>query len=493
MRKNALSKNLTGFSAVLLLTSQLFFCGCRQKGNLVTQKGKCNLEILSTEPKSPSILQAGEKAYVAFRYNMGEYEAVQIWVRPRTNGADSNGCSAHESAVYHKYDGAEDEIKGWFSFDEPAVVDEIIIRMKDKAGGEYVCVLKKDISFEWKGDLNVKASLRNDKWDEELLSITNKTKDELKNDKRYENQGALIYRIHSDDGKLSHAETPFYYGACRGGSCGSGGGYRPMGVSAGQANVMFERNGQMGELKVRSPGYHEFRRAVTFEKGKIIVWDDIVLERVKPENSCTIKGTVHLEDDADANNIEILCEGVSARTDANGNFTFTGLRSGNIRITAAKTGYWGLYAEQEVAKGQTAVRDIKGYRIRKAKVRWAYQPDGSKSFNNDKVVTGTATILDDVLDRVSFAQGFKQVHGKSDFYVYQQENRLVLINTDARGDGGVGPAIFQTGIAFEDVNEVPDFEGRTQWSHNLQTGDVYILRCYDGEHYAKMEITEIID
>ncbi len=486
MGKNMSSKNITGFSIVLLLALQLFYCGCAQQGVLVTQKGGCNLRILSTEPQSPAVLQAGQKVYVTFRYDMGRYESVRVWARPRTNGTNTRGYHAHKSPTYNKYDGATDEIQGYFFFNDPAVVDEIIVRMKDKASDKYVCVAKKDVHFEWKGSTNIKASLRDDTWDEELLALANETKDEMKNSKEHKNEGALIYRVHSNDGLLDRARTEFHW-------TGKGrGGYRPDSISEGQTEVMFERDGQPAQLRVIHPDYHEFSRPVVFEKGKVIVWDDIVLERVSPENSCTVKGTVHLEDDADPKDIRVSSDETSTTTDENGDFTLTGLRSGRVSIGAQKSGYYGLYTNVDAARGQTASCRLNGYRLRKAKVRWAYQPDGSKVFDNNNVVTGTAILQDNELDRVSFAAGFAQVRGESDFLVYQTKDSLVMRNFDTTCSND-GPAILETHIAFEDLNEAPDSFIRKCGSHTLQAGKVYVFRCYDGQHYAKMEVLEIID
>lgn len=468
---------------ILALALQIPFHCHGQPSVVVTRKGNTDLEILSTEPESPATLQAGEKVYVTFDYDMGEYEAVQIWVRPRTNGAETKGRKVHKSPVYRKYDGAKDQIQGYFFFDDPVVVDEIIVRMKDKASGEYVCVAKKDASFKWEGSTNVKASLRDDNWDEELLEFTNKTKEELKDSTKHDNEGALVYRIHLEDELSGQIETKLYWN-------GRGhGGYRPDRASAEQIKVMFGRDGQMAELVVTHPDYHEFIRPVIFKKGKVVVWDDIVLERVSPENSCTITGTVYLEDDVDAADTEVSCDNVSTTTDANGNFTLTGLRSGQISIRARKAGYHGLYATAEVARGQTASCKMNGYRTRKAKVRWAYQPDNSKGLGEDNIVTGTAFLQDNELDRVSFAEGFKQTQGRCDFRVHQRKDDIIM-NTSCGRDG---PAITETYKKFEDVNEVPDFDQRCCRSYTLGAGNVYVFRCRDSKHYAKMEVLEIID
>lgn len=470
---------------ILALALQIPFHCHGQPSVVVTRKGNTDLEILSTEPESPATLQAGEKVYVTFNYDMGEYEAVQIWIRPRTNGTETKDYKAHKSPVYRKYDGTKDQIQGYFFFDDPAVVDEIIVRMKDKTSGEYVCVAKKDASFEWEGSTNVKASLREQGWDETLLALVDKTKDDLENSPRHKDrdEGALIYRIHLDGQLSGQIETKLYWD-------GRGrGGYNPDRAAAEQARVMFGRDGQMAEFVVTHPDYHEYVRPIIFNKGKIVVWDDITLERVTPETACTVTGTVYLEDDANAADTEVFCDNTSTTTDANGNFTLTGLRSGQINLRARKDGYHGLYTNVEIARCQTASCKMNGYRTRKAKVRWAYQPDNSKGLGEDNIVTGTAVLQDNELDRVSFAEGFKQTRGRADFHVHQRKDELTMGTSCGRD----GPAIAETYKKFEDVNEVPDFDERCCRSYTLGVGNVYVFRCRDSKHYAKMEVLEIID
>ncbi|MFA5424400.1 MAG: carboxypeptidase-like regulatory domain-containing protein [Phycisphaerae bacterium] len=484
------SSNTNVIGYIIMLFFLLFYCGCTQsdnivernpeQGRLVTQTGGCDLSVISTEPPSPAILNAGEKVYVTFEYDMGDYNSVQIWARPRTNGSETTGYLAHPSPVYHKYDGAEDEIYGYFFFDNPAVVDEIVIRMKDKAGDDYVCVAKKDVHFEWKGSTYIKASLLNDTWDERLFDTAQKIKRELHNSEEHENDGALVYRVHSPDGLLDRTRTKLY---------GEDSGYRPGDISEGQIEIQYKPDGEHNELRIINSKYHEFRRSVIFEKGVVVVWDDIVLEPVTPETACTIKGTISLEDDADPCGIKVSSEDVSTITDKYGNFSLTGVRSGEVGVYASKDGYNRMYAEVDTIKSQISECKIDGYRTRKAKVRWAYQPDGSRVFDNNNVVIGTAELQYGQLDNISFAAGFVQAQREADFRVYQSKNKL-LINTPYCGRG---PAITETNIAYNDLKEAPDKFVDRCGSYPLEKGKVFVFKCYDGQHYAKMEVLEIID
>ena len=61
-----------------------------------------SLKVISCEPACPAVLKAGERLNIRFRYKLGPSDAVQIWVRPYTNGHRTPGYRAHGSSGYKK-------------------------------------------------------------------------------------------------------------------------------------------------------------------------------------------------------------------------------------------------------------------------------------------------------------------------------------------------------------------------------------------------------
>ncbi len=480
------------------------------------------LEILSTVPASPAVLNAGDKFYVNFRYTLGSSENVQIWARPQTNGRRTPGYAAHGSGGYNKKEKVTGIDQGYFFFDKPTKVDEILVYMKDIKSGKTVCSVKKKVDLKWidyskpkdmktskiqpkcsSGKCSVSSSPkkaevkssnpgctieihRSGEFDNNIFDEIKKAHDNLF--KSGKNKGALIYRVRSEDGQLgrkryNHSRTEFHWTG-RGRS-----GYKSGSINEGEITVVYEVQGQPAELRVSHPDYHEFKRPIIFEKQKMIVWDDIVLNRVTDETSCTIKGTVQLEDDVNPNGILVSSGNTSTFVDKEGDFVLKGLRSGEVRINARRPGYFGLFGRVNITKGETKQFNLKGYRIRKAKVKWVYQPDGSKNFTNENVIEGTAIIEDNALDRISFSEGFSQVCRESDFLLYQSKNNLYIKNFDVCGSNG--PAIFEANNTLDKLKEAPNFN-YTDNTHTLKVGKVFVFRCYDGEHYAKMEVLDII-
>jgi hypothetical protein len=319
----------------------------------------------------------------------------------------------------------------------------------------------------------------------EITAMIEQVKKELLTEQQ-QGKGALIYQVRSTDGLLSNARMELHW-------TGMGrGGYRPSSCSEGSVEVLYERDQQPVELRITHADYNEFRRPFVFQKGQVVIWDNIEIERLDEKTACTIKGVIHLEDNADPSGIKVIRWGGGpvAVTDAKGEFVLSNMPAGESSIHADKQNYHGLYTTVKVNKGQTATCEIEGYRIRNANIRWAYQPDGSRKFSNEAVLTGNATLIDNQLDRVSFEKGFTQVQGQSDFLIAQEGKQLIIRNFDVGSDG----PDFQEmkGVAFDALMEAP-MDGYSRQNNILKKGSVFVFRTYDGKHYAKMEVLEIKD
>lgn len=319
----------------------------------------------------------------------------------------------------------------------------------------------------------------------EIDAMIKQVKKELLTE-QHQGEGALIYQVRSTDGLLSNARTELHW-------TGMGrGGYRPSSCSEGNIEVLYERDQQPVELRITHADYNEFRRPFVFKKGQVVIWDNIEIERMDEKTACTIKGVIHLEDNADPSEIKVTRwgGGSSAVANAKGEFILSNMPAGENAICAIRKGYHGLYATVKVDKGQTASCEIEGYRIRKATVRWAYQPDGSRKLSNEGVLAGNATLADNQLDRVSFEKGFTQVQGQSDFLIFQEGKQLIIRNFDVGSDG----PDFQEmkDVTFDALTEAP-LDGYSRQNNILKKGSVFVFRTYDGKHYAKMEVLEIKD
>ena len=153
-------------------------------------------------------------------------------------------------------------------------------------------------------------------------------------------------------------------------------------------------------------------------------------------------------------------------------------------------GFFGLSDTIKAKRGARNFVMLTGWRLRRAYVRWGYQPSAGSRNLADGLEEGYAFISTRDLDRVSFAEGFKQVQGESDFLVLQRDDRLIIRNFDI---GKVRPGILRLAeTSFDEVVQAPDVPYPRK-NLPLGEGDVFVFKRYDGEHHAKMEVLQLID
>ncbi|MCH8880933.1 MAG: hypothetical protein IID34_13770 [Planctomycetes bacterium] len=299
----------------------------------------------------------------------------------------------------------------------------------------------------------------------------------------------IVYAVSAHDNRPLHARANLYFVGT--GRCG----YLPGHASSDEVvlqPVRLLRGTQPVELRVVADGYERLARKGMLRVGELAIWDDFVLSPLTASSAAAVVGRVWLEDEAvDLEGLAIYVDGEAlAIADASGYFVAEPVSPGKVNISTHKPGFSGLYAEVTVRPRDEVTVELNGYRRRFAHVRWAYQPDGTHSFEGD-VLVGTATLSSGKLSRVSFIEGFEQVGRHSDFLIRQEEDRLVLNHFDVSGPQR--PASIQMkDTPFDRLFEAPN-SGYDRKKKTLHPGDVFLFRCYDGKHYAMMEVLEITD
>jgi hypothetical protein len=298
-------------------------------------------------------------------------------------------------------------------------------------------------------------------------------------------EGALVYAIAGSDGRRPQATARLHT---------SPGGFREIPADTEHPNVIYQRSAQNYVLRISAPGYQTFARPITFQPGSVLVWDDVVLERVTAETGATIDGGVRMEDDADPSGVVISAEGQRTKTDDLGHFSIAGLGEGEVKVAASKPGYAVQSALVSLTRGATHGCELRLFRQRFALVRWSCQIEPGKSLGG-WVRYGVAVVSPGGLDRVSILKGFTDVDTRSDFFVSQYNDKLKIQNTDSRS-GPEPPGILRVEAqSFEELTQPPAGDYRD--SHNrrltLEPGAVFVLRCFDGERYAKMAVLAVGD
>ncbi len=302
----------------------------------------------------------------------------------------------------------------------------------------------------------------------------------------YKSRRALVYRIRCEevaDADSIMVKLQFGLSGDRG--------YYGEAYRLGEIKVSWIRMDEDMRLEASLPGYHQVAVQIRGDGDRIVVLDDLLFENVLPETTATVTGKVVLEDEADPSNITVkIGKNHSTVTDESGGFVLTGIESGKTVLSAKKQGYRRMYSYVTLSRGDAQEHDLHGYRERLAVVRWAYQPNGSRELAGEDLQEGVAVIRDNGLDRVSFKEGFTQVQGKSDFCVYQKEDKLQLYQCDGGRDEA--EHLLVKNAIFDDLVSAPTGKyggGRSV----LSEGDLYVFQCWGGTSYGKMEVVALLD
>jgi TolB-like protein len=315
-----------------------------------------------------------------------------------------------------------------------------------------------------------------------MLPWVEQAERDLTTDKHLED-GSIVFRVRSTDGKLGRARTEVHNLGPR------HGGYRPGRITEGGGDVYLGDHGDAVELRISAPGYDQFQRRAILRDDQILIWDDIVLAPVQAGSGGTVSGTLWLEGSPNLEGIPIAVNGNAvAFTDGQGRFTLTELPEGDLKISANKSEYLGLSVDVKVGKGASAVCELRGYRRRTALVQWTFQPDGSRSLTGN-LPGGTATISPHGLRRISFSKSFGEVTEKSDLFIRQDRSRLLLDAFDARNPDQPG-FIQMDGGGFDDLREAP-LSGYSGVEKEIIPGAVFACKTYDGQHYGKLEVLRV--
>jgi len=124
------------FISLLLLS---YGCSKKEDGDRLT--------ITKFSPDLPASIAIGEKLIVTVEYDINSVKYAQIFVRPLTNGKGTPGYRAHGCRPIEEGKGV---IEGYFFFDEPAIVDEVRVKMVNAKDQSHICTsTSKEISAQW--------------------------------------------------------------------------------------------------------------------------------------------------------------------------------------------------------------------------------------------------------------------------------------------------------------------------------------------------------
>lgn len=298
----------------------------------------------------------------------------------------------------------------------------------------------------------------------------------------------IVYTVSTADGQPIKANTKFRGKGKDGPGC-TPGRIKTNEVAVQPVAILQHQVTKPVELRISAPGYQEVVRRVILKVDDIVIWDDIILTPITYETAAIIVGRLTLEND-DPEGIAIYVDNEAVTfTDAKGYFLTDMVRSGTVEVSAYIRGYPRLNKKITLHPGEETTVELNGFRHRQARIRWAYQPNEIRVFDKN-IRTGEALITAVRNSRISFTKGFQEVLQRSDFHIYQEDDKLMIQNFD-KPRRGIPPGIIKfENKSLKDIIEAPE-SGYAQSKIEIQPGDVYIFRCYDGKNYALMEVLDV--
>ncbi|HNO79678.1 MAG TPA: hypothetical protein PKN33_16650 [Phycisphaerae bacterium] len=295
-------------------------------------------------------------------------------------------------------------------------------------------------------------------------------------------QAVIVFRYTLAEGDSDERARVHFY---------SGSGFEVRGI---KPNVYFVyRIGRYREsftykVMVNKNGYNEVIHPLKITPGEITIVDDIELHEVDAVEGSTVIGTVMIEGNESLEGIRVELDGLSIETDELGQFQFNDVAMGRKYVKAFLPHYYFKPVGVDLESGSLSDVSLEGYYKRRAKIRWAVQPDGSRNLETG-LNEGEAIVGGPDDSRFSFVDGKVVSNNPSDFGLLPSKDGLVLGIID-RGKNGAECAKLKD-ISLDEVRQAPD----TKYSQPYQPvreGDVFVFRTRGDHLYGKLEIVEIL-
>jgi hypothetical protein len=271
-----------------------------------------------------------------------------------------------------------------------------------------------------------------------------------------------------------------------------------------EPNLMSHYTGRNNKLVLRAFGYEPIDASINAISGEM-TYAEFVMHKVPDENLATVTGTVFNDQNEPFEGVHVLLSFPFANhgyrgdigetfpskkmtTGSDGKYSFEGLSLTGYSLVASASGYAYHSVYFTPAAGEPVIKDLKLYRDRGIVIDYVYQADGSRSFTDGELQTGT-------IEWVNGHEGVDFSDGKAEGY--EQDS---LRDIEMRQDKDVLKfQIFYVNgkNGFYDAGEV-DFESVTEaaltsyptTAKPCVVGHTYVVRTYEG-NYAKFVVRSI--
>lgn len=264
-----------------------------------------------------------------------------------------------------------------------------------------------------------------------------------------------------------------------------GGGYYPGQMQEGEIVTRYFRKDWQFDLRIWGVGFHQSVERGVVREGRVLVFNNISLEPVRPTTACTLKGNVVLEGRTKTGPVSVWIRGFPYFKSApDGTFAIHDLGEGQYQVHASESGYLTGWAYVTLERGKTSTVQLNLEQERYAVLKWGSQPNGTRDLQYG-LKTGLAAVSAREARSFTITDGFDAPSGKADIAV-RQENGIPTFWCSHQGKNGPG-ILKLDGVSFADIKVAPNTAYDCDWQP-IEVGSTYIVQSYDGTHFAKIEV-----
>jgi hypothetical protein len=253
-------------------------------------------------------------------------------------------------------------------------------------------------------------------------------------------------------------------------------------------------------LVLRAFGYKPIDKDIKLGEREI-TYIELEMEKTPPEKLSSIAGIVINDQNEPVEGATVMLSFpfsysgtygtpmMSRTTGPDGQYSFEGLSSVKMNVTASASGY--AYNSVTIAplEGELQIVDLELFRSLKVVIDYVYQADGSDDFSSDNVERGTIKWTVGSLGADFSERGLVEQYEDElirDLELRQDGNKLkfdIFYVNERNGYCDMGA------VDFDSVEEAP----KTDYTTNPMpcvAGHVYVVKTYEG-NYAKFIVTSI--